>query len=37
MEKTGMTSYVIKNVIERNEKVDRSEKDWNSNKGRAVI
>ena len=32
-----MESYIIKNMVERNEKVDRVEKDWNSNKGRAVI
>jgi len=37
MEKNGMTSYIIKNVVQRNEKVDRPEKDWNSNKGRAVV
>ena len=32
-----MKSYIIDNVVERNEKVDRPEQDWNSNKGRAVI
>lgn len=37
MKKIGMKSYIIENVVERNENVDRSEKDWNSNKGRAVV
>ena len=37
MKKVGMKSYIIDNVVERNEKVDRPEQDWNSNKGRAVI
>ena len=37
MKKAGMKSFIINNVIERNETVDRSEKDWNDNKGRAVI
>ena len=37
MENESMESYIIKNMVERNEKVDRVEKDWNSNKGRAVI
>ena len=37
MKKIGMKSYIIENVVDRNETVDRSEKDWNSNKGRAVI
>ena len=37
MKKTGMKSYIIENVVERNENVDRPEKDWNSNKGRAVV
>ena len=27
---------VLKNVKNRNEKVDRTEKDWKDNKGRAV-
>ena len=37
MEKNDMESYIIKNAVIRNEKVDRPEKDWNENKGRAVI
>jgi len=37
MKKTGMKSFIIDSVIERNETVDRSEKDWNDNKGRAVV
>ena len=37
MEKSGMTSYIVKATVERNENVDRLGKDWNDNKGRAVI
>ena len=37
MNRVGVESYVLKSAIERNEKKDRSEKDWNTNKGRAVI
>lgn len=37
MESIGMKSYIIKSAVERNENVDRSEKDWNDNKGRAVV
>ena len=37
MKKSGMKSYIIENVVQRNEHVDRPEKDWNSNKGRAVV
>ena len=37
MEKTGMKPYILGSVIERNEKVDRPEKDWKQNKGRAVV
>jgi len=37
MKKAGMKSFIIDSVIERNETVDRSEKDWNDNKGRAVV
>jgi len=37
MEKIKMESFIIKNTVIRNEEVDRSEKDWNSNVGRAVI
>ena len=35
--KVGNISYVINGAIQRNEELDRKEKDWNSNKGRAVI
>ena len=37
MNKNKMNSYVIKSVIERNELVDRPEKDWSLDKGRAVV
>ena len=37
MKKAGMVSYIVKSMIERNETVDRSEKDWQKNKGRAVV
>ena len=37
MDKSGMKSYIINAIIERNETVDRAEKDWLSNKGRCVI
>ena len=37
MAKVGMKSYIIEGAVERNEKVDRPEHDWNSNKGRAVV
>ena len=37
MEKINMKSFIIKNTILRNEKIDRPEKDWNTNLGRAVI
>lgn len=37
MKGLNMESYIIKSVIERNEKKDRKDKDWNNNKGRAVI
>ena len=33
----NVISTVIKGAIERNEKIDRVEKDWNNNKGRSVI
>jgi len=32
-----MKSFIIKNSIERNESVDRLEKDWETNKGRSVV
>jgi UDPglucose 6-dehydrogenase len=37
MKKIGMKSYIIYSTVERNECVDRCEKDWNENKGRAVV
>lgn len=37
MEKSGMMPYVLNSIIERNEKIDRPEKDWHNNKGRAVV
>ena len=33
----NIDSYILKAAVERNEKVDRPEKDWNLDKGRAVI
>lgn len=37
MEKINMKSYIINAAVTRNEQVDRPEKDWNSNQGRAVV
>ena len=37
MDKINMDSYIIKSAIERNEKVDRVEKDWEENKGRSIV
>ena len=37
MSKNGMTPYILNAIIERNELIDRPEKDWCSDKGRAVI
>lgn len=37
MTKNGMKPYILEAIIERNEKVDRPEKDWSIDKGRAVI
>ena len=37
MEKQGMKSFIVSAAIKRNNTVDRPEKDWNSNKGRAVV
>ncbi len=37
IQKAGMESYIMRAVVERNEKVDRPEKDWKIDKGRAVI
>ena len=37
MSKIGMNPYILNAITERNEKVDRPEKDWCEDKGRAVI
>jgi len=37
MTKSGMVPILLNAVIERNETVDRVEKDWNDNLGRAVV
>ena len=37
MDEMRMTSYVINSIVERNTYVDRKEKDWMEDKGRAVI
>lgn len=37
MEKVGMKSYILSSAIERNENIDRKEKDWLNDKGRASI
>lgn len=37
MKKVGMKSYILSSAIERNEKVDRVEKDWLEDKGRASV
>lgn len=37
MQNSGMEPYILNAIIDRNELVDRPEKDWNSNKGRAVV
>ena len=37
MNSSGMKSYIIDAVISRNEEIDRPSKDWEQNKGRAVI
>ena len=37
MRKAGMVPHVLNAVIERNETIDRVEKDWNDNLGRAVV
>ena len=35
--KTGIEPYIMNAIIERNNTIDRPEKDWNKNKGRAVV
>ena len=37
MQNSGMKSYVLDAIVERNDKVDRPEKDWMADKGRAAI
>lgn len=37
MQEVNMKSFMIKSSIERNESVDRLEKDWETNKGRCVV
>tara|TARA_B110000208_G_C11685271_1_gene400272 strand:- start:293 stop:1129 length:837 start_codon:yes stop_codon:yes gene_type:complete len=37
MEKEGMKSYILKNVIERNNNKDRLQKDWENKIGRSII
>lgn len=37
MVNVGMNPYIMNAIIERNENVDRPEKDWSTDKGRAVI
>ena len=37
MQNMSLPATVIESVIFRNEKIDRPEKDWSSNKGRAVV
>ena len=37
MTKSGMIPYVMEAIIKRNELVDRPDKDWHNNEGRAVV
>ena len=37
MRKNNMTPYIMNAIIERNEKVDRPEKDWLMDKGRVIV
>jgi nucleotide sugar dehydrogenase len=37
MKKNNVKSYILENVIKRNQEHDRNEKDWEDNKGRAVV
>lgn len=37
MDETRMASYIINSIVERNTYVDRKEKDWAEDRGRAVI
>ena len=33
----GVESRIVRGAIQRNEMIDRKAKDWESNKGRAVV
>ena len=33
----NMNSYIIDSALERNNKIDRKDKDWSNDKGRSVI
>ena len=37
MIKSGMKPFILEAIINRNELIDRPDKDWNDNIGRAVI
>jgi len=37
MTKNGVKPFILEAIIERNQKIDRPEKDWFNDKGRAVI
>ena len=37
MKKMNMNSYIIDSALERNNKIDRKDKDWSNDKGRSVI
>lgn len=37
MNKNGIKPYILEAIIERNETIDRPEKDWSIDKGRAVV
>ena len=37
MQKASLPATILDAVIFRNEKIDRPEKDWSSDKGRAVV
>lgn len=36
-EQKDIQNYILKNVLERNNNIDRKEKEWEENKGRSVI
>lgn len=37
MNNVGMKSYILESAIKRNQEVDRTNNDWNENKGRCVV